>query len=838
MTTNVSLLMHGRRRSGISLLEVLISIGILSVGLLATLALIPAGRSIIRKAEIENRAAAVIPNAFATMSAFGLFRVDAMDWQSNPREEDPPADRDDGELPGLRPPGWVAPGPEAFDPANPPSGKDTHFIKERWTTPDPPPVLSGAAPAGETVQLRKNGAFLGAVPVPTTGQWSFTVTPALPSPNMEVTAASPWKPVTPYDTYKFEAYWEEEKPDPDDKDKTIIVKHDVPVTVTPDPLAAPRLAGDSTAAAYRHYHLRRRQDYEAGKTNVNLSVNPDQRGNEEASSARKLEFPTLGETVFERRLAYVYRSRIRLKGEVWRWQQGTRSARWDRWLDYANRNECNSDPPTMFPTSHVRYYDSPPNLIPYIYGYFPGPDGDGNYGTKWLDSNGVEKNPQGPNGEPAEDADWYRIDVEAGQTIEIDWSLTPIDYLARSFKPHSDTLFPKDVYRFPLYFKASGEDDAALLTPAGTPADNKAVYAMPGDGYVLTRVRLQPAKLDENFNVDRRPGIQTPGDDDYPYRINTVFPPPTAAPDPLYPNPHYSIDMTLYRNDRVVAIDPMMCTRLDRILLDFPGSNAHSIKRRRFADFQQTFVGTNTPKSFVIPRLNWSLAATANFDQAIGLADFLCRPQDTLQVDLSQKRRDGPSLPTFDTVNGQRVRRRYTDRMSWLLMLQPEDAGSVPANWKAGKYFHASIVVFEDRLLPATTDSPPAPVEGEYAFVGEWSFGDGRIKTVIPKTLGIADEDIQKMFRTGAWVLLAPRQALPDAPIDDDTLLQWVEIQTAEIQRLPDSTEVSFLPAEEPDRTRLLQASPRAALAARSPVVVLAYQGVVNVVTRAARIQE
>lgn len=832
MTTNVSLLMHSRRRSGISLLEVLISIGILSVGLLATLALIPAGRSMIRKAEIENRAAALIPNAFATMSALGLFRVNAIDWQSNPLEPGPPADRDDGEQPGLRPPGWVAPGPEAFDKDNPPSGKDTHFVKERWIVPDPPPILSGAAPAGETVQLLKNGQPLGSEKVSPTGQWSFT--PPLPSPNMTVSAASPWKPVTPYDSYKFEAYWEQEKPDPNDTDKTIIVKNDVPVTVTPDPLAAPRLAGDSTAAAYRHYHLRRRQDYEAGKTTVNLSVNPDQRSNEDASSARKLEFPPLGETVFERRLAYVYRSRIRLKGELWRWQQGTRSARWDRWLDYPNRNECNSDPPTMFPTSHVRSYGSAPNLVSYIYGYFPGPDGDGNYGTKWLDSSGAEKDPQGPNGAPAEDIDWYRIDVEAGQTLELDWTETPDAYVRRSFKPHSDA-FSNDVYKFPLYFKGAGEDDASLLRPAATPGSKKAVYAMPGDGYVLTRVRLQPAKLDANFNVDRRPGVQDPLDEDYPYRINTVFPSP-AAPDPLHPNPHYSIDMTLYRNDRVVAVDPMMCTRLDRILLDAPGDNAYAIKRRRFADFQQTFVGTNTPKSFVIPRLNWSLVTMVNLDQSIGLADFLCRPQDTLQVDLAQKRRDGPSLPMFDTVSGQRIRRRYTDRMSWLLMLQPEDAGSVPANWQAGKYFHASIVVFEDRLFPAT--SPPTAVEGEYAFVGEWRFGDGMIETVIPKSLGIADEDIQKMFRTNAWVLLAPRQVLPEAPIDDDTLLQWVEIQTAEIRRLPDSTVVRFLPAEEPDRTRLLRASTDDALATRSPVVVLAYQGVVNVVTRAARIQE
>ena len=57
---------HSRR--GISLLEVLISIGILSIGLLATLSLIPAGRTYMYKAAVDDRAAALIPAAFETTS--------------------------------------------------------------------------------------------------------------------------------------------------------------------------------------------------------------------------------------------------------------------------------------------------------------------------------------------------------------------------------------------------------------------------------------------------------------------------------------------------------------------------------------------------------------------------------------------------------------------------------------------------------------------------------------------------------------------------------------------------------------------------------------------------
>ena len=65
---------------GITLLEVLISIGILAIGLIGTLSLIPAGGSYLRKAQVEGRAASLIPNAFNTMKSAALFSKDAIDW--------------------------------------------------------------------------------------------------------------------------------------------------------------------------------------------------------------------------------------------------------------------------------------------------------------------------------------------------------------------------------------------------------------------------------------------------------------------------------------------------------------------------------------------------------------------------------------------------------------------------------------------------------------------------------------------------------------------------------------------------------------------------------------
>jgi hypothetical protein len=818
-------------RVGISLLEVLISIGILSVGLLATLTLIPAGRSLIRKADIDNRSAALIPNAFSTMLSLGLFRVDSIDWQSNPPSGDP-APRDDGEQSANRTKTPVEPNGE------PPSGKDQHFVVERWETPDAPPQLRGTAPAGKKVWVRQQQgssapSIIGEVTAED-GTWSITV-PTLPSQNMQVSSESPWNPVpdTVFSAYTFSAYYEQENemPDPNDPPNTITVIERVDIApgqiqVIP-PSAPPRLAGDATAAAYRHYHLRRKRDREVGDTTIPLYVSPNDRSNEEPRDAELLQFPPLGETVFQRRLAYVYKSRIRLNGEVWRWQIGTRRTRWDRELEYSYRNEYHTESPTINPVARVR--GTPPDE--FIFGYFRidpdgnpvvGNDQDGNPGSFWVDGAGSQQ--QGPD-DVIEDIDWYRINVEAGQTLELDWALTADTPIIDRSLAIAGQAGP-----FPVYFNAAGENEAdmtASLLPPAESGGSRALYAIPGDGFVLTRVRLKAAKLDVDRNVDRSPGVQLPQpDDDYPNRINTG-------------NINYTVDMTLYRNDRVVVIDPLMCARLDWIIDQGGGTPQHVLKRRRFADFQQVFAGTNTPKSFVIPRLNWRYVTMASLEQSIGLADWLCRPQDTLEIDNSANS-DRPSLPRFDEWNPNpsttiRARRQHRDRMSWLLMLQPEDSGPVPSNWKAGKHFHASIVAFEDRLLPtapAPAGSQPAPVEGEHAFVGEWNFADGTIETVIPKSLEIADEDIQKAFRAGAWVLLAPRQALNVAPADDDTLLQWVEIQTADIKRLANSTVVRFIPGTEPYRNVLRTTSGRA------PLIVLSYQGVTNVVTRAVRIQE
>lgn len=64
-------------RRGITLLEVLISIGILAIGLTSVMSLIPAGKSEAAKAIVYDRAASMAVNALSDAISFGLTRPDS-----------------------------------------------------------------------------------------------------------------------------------------------------------------------------------------------------------------------------------------------------------------------------------------------------------------------------------------------------------------------------------------------------------------------------------------------------------------------------------------------------------------------------------------------------------------------------------------------------------------------------------------------------------------------------------------------------------------------------------------------------------------------------------------
>jgi len=65
-------------RRGITLMEVLISIGILAIGLSSVVALVPAGRAQAARAVILDRAAVLAANTLADIATFGLLRPDSL----------------------------------------------------------------------------------------------------------------------------------------------------------------------------------------------------------------------------------------------------------------------------------------------------------------------------------------------------------------------------------------------------------------------------------------------------------------------------------------------------------------------------------------------------------------------------------------------------------------------------------------------------------------------------------------------------------------------------------------------------------------------------------------
>jgi len=73
-----------RQRSGLSLLEVLISMGILLIGLSGVAAMFPAGQYYVMKAAIHDRGAAVGQAAINDLQVRGLLQVDEWQWVDTP----------------------------------------------------------------------------------------------------------------------------------------------------------------------------------------------------------------------------------------------------------------------------------------------------------------------------------------------------------------------------------------------------------------------------------------------------------------------------------------------------------------------------------------------------------------------------------------------------------------------------------------------------------------------------------------------------------------------------------------------------------------------------------
>ncbi len=808
-------------RRGISLLEVLISIGILSIGLLASLALIPAGRTYMKKAAVDDRAAALVPNAYVTMKTLGLLSEGSLIWAPPP----PLTDRANPEpWPVIREQAGtdvttVSPTGSTID-----AGWTIETIDEEtitaWHGQNLPPFsITGAVPPippategnprapsynvtvtcsttwqvnGTTITGASNpydGPNGSTTANPDTGNWSFPLSPrpfAAPDMTIFTSGANVGQPSN------------NTGPNNTGNNSSVLYTFDATYL---DTLAGtsppPKLNANPSFTSFRQFGRRRAVDHRKGQARTTYTKPANAvDANHDRANATNISLPELENLVSQQTGQLATFVQQKTYGTLWRMQIGTRRGIYEQDVDF---DATDNAPPR------------PRNPV------FPNADITDNAGYTWIDGAG---NPQsGPDGTP-EDRDWFRFDVSAGNVLEVSWNDADGVLLG------DDDAVTGSGNKFPIYFKE-------LLTPMWPLRRETAryTYTIPQDGYVTTRAQLQPAA----------------GAVDIFAKQNTFGARATARS--IRRNPEYDFTIKLSRSDRVVVIDPLMANRLDKIIsLGNPGGNVgrfdpYYVRRHRFADFQQTFAGGGSPRAFIVPRLNWQPYASADIDTRLAMAEVLFREQDKIAIDMPTNEDDAPT-PLFDLggATPSPIRRQAEGRMSWLLMLQPEDPGSVQANWHAGNYFDVSLVIFEDRKLPAPVAD--AVVDGEYAMSGTWSDLTGQITVNVPtsganagSTAGLDEEDLRQLFKTGAHILLAPRTVYDASLLDSTQKLDWVKIQTSQIE--PNGSNgfvVKVMPEREPDDSRILYRSVNPT-ATEFPLVVLAYQGVVTVVTKSMRLE-
>jgi prepilin-type N-terminal cleavage/methylation domain-containing protein len=754
---------RGGLRRGVSLLEVLISIGILAVGLTAALSLIPAGRTYMKKAAVDDRAAAMVPNAFATMLNLGLFRQQALTWVDLPPPNQPQPPQLDREnvwsLADLRTvTAWDVKTTETatideWYPSNPPP---TQFSGTISPPPQPGTTVTvtsstGGAPAaggpGGSAAVAMNGGWV--LGVPASG--------GFPAPDMEIeTSGSNAGAVLnqPYADYTVTATYVE----------------------SGEPTSA-----NVTPSSFRQYGRLRKSETRTGRGLVEYRQTDQARNgdlNNFPDNCVKLQFPAMTNTTSQMRGAIARSSAISVNGTVWRCETGFRRGKYSRSFSYPNVHPSSGTPGT--PT-----FDGPT------------PDPDRDAGDAWVDANLEPKDPS----VAIDEHDWFEFSVQANEIIEIAWSA-----------PNGGLQNSSPGGLFPAYFN----NEPTALLPFEV-SGNACKYATTGDG----TFRICGTILDA---YSQR----------LPARGSFVFP--------------YSLMITRSRSERVIAIDPLMATRLDKVLSlrgqsgQSAGLNDLYAKRRdRFADFQQMYSGSNTSRSFVVPRLNWQRFASGELDTMLAMAERLFRDEDNLAINEPRREDDAPA-PLYDrAANGSPARRQATGRTTWVLMVQPEARGSVASNWTPGAYFDVSLVIYEDRRLPSLDAA--AALEGEHAFEGEWSDLSGLVSVTVPfdsdrdGAPDLVGDDVRGLFRAGAWVLLAPKTIYSLSPADDQQRLQWIKIRSSEFENTATGMRAELLLETEPGEDVLLRSRQREGTQA-FPVIVCAHDGVVAVVNKSVRLSE
>lgn len=803
-----------RTNRGITLLEVLISIGILAIGLIGTLSLIPAGGSYLRKAQIEGRAASLIPNAFNTMQNSGLFGENAIDWTSH-----------DSNHSEAEPDLWGYPShPAGVDTQNPSEAEI-----QSWYVRDDPPWISGSAadPSSEIiVTASRIGAPPGEPPKEfktesdENGNWhtpllstSFSISdpPNQEEERMKITNIGP-----SYDDISPNEYFDRWTITLTKGGGNLLVqlpKKDGSYYPAREDDALEQLS--PTQYRYKHYKKRRNWGCFRGTAEMDFSL-PSYKSFLHSKNDLLKDAEALG-------LSSGYdQNHCRISGAVWRYDTGLRDGDYEEWVQYANEI---TDGPIQSKIGN-NYFTT------------------NNVGTSWA---------TGPTESVGGAVDYYQFTVLRGQTFKVAWpENNTINNSLSDRYLHAGDIPTLEVNRPVQIFWND------LPLPGANYVQNETDFVLcsaPGTGIVKLRVELRPLLAvgdpdEATVNPWRKNGEQ----------FNEVYWKGGILRTSLNLNDgvgfvgngtsfNYRLDLTVYGSTQVALIDPLMAAKIQ----EFAGINHPALYKA--AEFQQFTDVSTIQVPFTLRRLNWKIVSDQRSTTNISsVATGLCRPEDVVVVKETEDELEAPE-PWFEeqplsechrapvykrydngwdycddcqrqcTFDKFPMARETDDRLSWMLTVQPERGGSIQNNWKAGNYFDVAVVVFHNRIFPTEGFTQ---VEGEYAFDSLWNENTGTIRIQIDRSQGIDGDDIRKMFAAGNWVMVAPKKA------DELQKIDWLKIQNAEFTRSASQTIVEIIPASEPNtNTDLTPVSPTT-----PNLVTLVYQGVVAVSRRSVRITE
>ena len=779
--------MCGTTRRGITLLEVLISIGILAIGLMGTLALIPAGGSYLRKSQIESGAAVLIQNALSTMQSSRLFNENSIDWLENNsvyREQE-------GRLWGY--PNYPSnTSEESIDGA-----QITHWYDVR----DDAPKIRGTVDTND----------LSEVTVTATGPGGKTVTHPPIQPDNNGNWVTAWQP---------QDLWLSDPPVADEERMTIVGTGSTPdepdvyfdewsfevdrgqITKAEPPLMPLRESGSTDPSAYRYYRLRRRQDFLYGDARLDFTL-PSYRSNRHATNN------TLNDSDLIRVPLGYDRVTTQIQGWLWRYEVGRRLGQYRR---YRRFRDFFQDGPVQ------------PSYQSWLYS----PD----QGSAWLDSGYSVKDPNEPDGILGDTVDFYQIPSLQNQQVAISWAGTNTDVRNKSL---SDRYKDEDDQEHPDPF--SIQFDGQPITPQVSTATS-ATYMAPSDGYFQVETRLLDVVGDasDGHRLNHWSGSPLR----YTLDVTVFGNSRIAVIDPLMCSQlEYVAFVWATENGQAIASHPLyrnigtagqftQNTSVDGLTPTFNMRRLNwKIVSNQATAAQKLAVASNLcrPADVVSVEVqNDELVASQSRYElgevsACHKAPVYVRYTDGFKYCQECNRQcDVEEFP---------LARQSEDRLSWMLTIQPEGNGSIQTNWQAGNYFDVATVVFHNRLLPPVGSTV---LEGENGFDSWWDNDTGVIKLAVDRTTGIDQDDIRKMFAAGNWVMVAPKLANLNQKVD------WLQIQTAELIREPTRTLVEIIPTQEPFTNT---SAGSAIFGIDQPnLVTLVYQGVVAVSRRSVQITE